>query len=105
EMRSNSVLQLESASDGLRVRLNDGSVIVTAAKRQTGHLYVQTKDLTVSVVGTVFLVSAQRGGSHVAVIAGEVRVQHGTTSRNLLRRAQVTTYPTMPSLPLTDEIQ
>ena len=55
EMRSKSELSMEAAEDGVRIRLNQGDIIVNAAKQRAGHLYVQTKDLTVSVVGTVFL--------------------------------------------------
>ena len=69
EMRAQSELVLERADDGVRIRLNKGSVIVNAAK-QHGHLYVQTKDVTVSVVGTVFVVQAEEEGSRVAVIEG-----------------------------------
>jgi len=68
EMGSNSELALEAASDGVRIRLNTGSVIVTAAKQRTGHLYVQTKDVTVSVVATAFFVNAEQSGSRVAVV-------------------------------------
>jgi ferric-dicitrate binding protein FerR (iron transport regulator) len=59
EMRSQSELSLERADGGVRIRLNRGGVIVNAAKQRAGrHLYVQTKDMTVSVVGTIFLVNA-----------------------------------------------
>ena len=75
EMRSQSELSLERADDGVRIRLRTGSIIVNAAKQPSGHLYVQTKDVTVSVVGTMFLVNAETDGSRVAVIEGEVRVQ------------------------------
>ena len=68
EMRSQSELSIERANDGVRIRLNKGSVIVSAAKQGAGHLYVQTKDVTVSVVGTVFLVNSEEAGSRVAVI-------------------------------------
>jgi ferric-dicitrate binding protein FerR (iron transport regulator) len=75
EMRTQSELSLDRASDGVRIHLKKGGVIVNAAKQGAGHLYVQTKDVTVSVVGTVFLVNAEETGSRVAVIEGEVRVQ------------------------------
>src|SRR5262245_6970730 len=66
EMHDQSELSLERADDGLRIRLHTGSIIVNAAKQQQGHLYVQTKDMTVSVVGTIFLVNAEEAGSRVA---------------------------------------
>ena len=104
EIRSQSELSLERAEDGLRIRLNRGGIIVNAAKRRTGHLYVQTKDVTVSVVGTVFLVDAVANGSRVAVIEGSVRVQHGTSERQLLPGEQVTTDPLMEAPPVSREI-
>ena len=57
------------------IRLRTSSIIVTAAKQPSGHLYVQTKDMTVSIIGTVFLVNAETNGSRVAVIEGEARVR------------------------------
>jgi uncharacterized protein (TIGR03435 family) len=92
EMRAQAELVLERADDGVRIRLNKGSVIVNAAK-QHGHLYVQTKDVTVSVVGTVFLVNADDKGSRVAVIEGEVRVQQGTVEKSLRPGEQLASNP------------
>jgi len=104
EMRPNSELALESADDGVRIRLSRGSVIVVAAKQKKGHLYVQTKDLTVSVVGTVFLVNAEEAGSRVAVFQGEVTVQGGAGSRKLSPGEQVATNPLMKSHPVSEQI-
>jgi len=89
EMRAESELSFEQARDGLRIRLSEGDVIVTAARQRTGHLYLQTKDVIVSVVGTVFLVKAQEQGSRVVVIQGEVQVQQGATLKKLLPGQQV----------------
>jgi ferric-dicitrate binding protein FerR (iron transport regulator) len=66
EMRGNSKLSLERADDGVRIKLSDGDVIVSAAK-QHGHLYVQTKDVNVPVAGTVFLVNAEEE-AHVRLL-------------------------------------
>lgn len=104
EMRAKSEMSLESANDGVRIRLNKGSVIVTAAKQREGHLYVQTKDITVSVIGTVFLVNAEESGSRVAVIQGEVHVQQGETAQTLLPGEQVATASTMVVHPVAEEI-
>jgi uncharacterized protein (TIGR03435 family) len=104
EMRPLSGLALEHAADGVRIRLDAGAVIVNAAKQPGGHLYVQTKDVIVAVVGTVFLVSAEETGSRVAVIQGEVRVQQGATSKALSPGEQVATNPLMESLPVREEI-
>src|SRR5262249_46699946 len=105
EMRSRSKLSITQADDGLRILLGTGSVIVNAAKQAVGrHLYVQTKDVTVSVVGTVFLVNAEEEGSRVAVIEGEVRVQQGPTEKKLSPGEQVATNPSMELPPVREEI-
>ena len=102
EMRSQAELSLERAGDGVSIRLSTGSIIVNAAK-QHGHLYVQTKDVMVSVVGTVFLVNTEEAGSRVAVIQGEVYVQQGTTAKKLLPGEQVATNPLMESHPVIEQ--
>jgi uncharacterized protein (TIGR03435 family) len=104
EMRSKSELAIEAANDGIRIRLNTGGVIVTAAKQRTGHLYVQTKDVTVSVVGTVFFVNVEEAGSRVAVVQGEVHVQRGQSIQKLYPGEQIATQPSMPSIPVAEEI-
>src|SRR5687768_6941219 len=104
EVRSRSELTFDRADDGVQIRLGKGGIIVNAAKQRTGHLYVQTRDVTVSVVGTVFLVNAEEQGSRVAVIEGEVRVQQGATEKKLLPGEQVTTSPLMPSRPVIEEL-
>lgn len=104
EMRVRTELSFEHAADGLRILLKDGSILVSAAKQRTGHLYVQTKDMTVSVVGTVFLVKAEQQGSRVAVIEGEVRVQNGAITEKLLPGEQVATSTLMAARPVIEEI-
>jgi hypothetical protein len=104
EMRAGSELALEQTNDGVRIRLSKGSVIVNAAKQRTGHLSVQTKDVAVSVIGTVFLVNAEEEGSRVAVIEGEVRVQHGTADKKLRRGEQVATGLQAEAQPVKEEI-
>jgi uncharacterized protein (TIGR03435 family) len=104
EMRSGSELALENANDGVRIRLNGGNIIVTAAGQKSGHLYVQTKDLTVSVVGTLFMVNAEEEGSRVAVIEGEVQVLQGQTLKKLWPGDQVATGESMQALPVAAKI-
>jgi uncharacterized protein (TIGR03435 family) len=103
-MRARSELALERADDGVRIRLSEGGIIVNAAKQHGGHLYVHTKDVTVSVVGTVFLVNAEPEGSRVAVIEGEVHVQQGAITTNLRSGEQVTTDPRMGSRSVKEEV-
>jgi len=104
EVRSQSNLQIDQAGDGLRLRLNSGSVIVTAAKQASGHLYVETMGAIVSVVGTVFVVSAERTGSRVGVIEGVVNVQQGGSSQKLLRGEQLATNPAMEFVPIDVQV-
>ncbi|MGH9240222.1 MAG: TIGR03435 family protein [Vicinamibacterales bacterium] len=104
EMRSQTDLSVERADDGVRIRLASGGIIVNAAKQRTGHLYVQTKDMTVSVVGTVFLVNADDEGSRVAVIEGEVRVEQGGTEQTLRQGDYVTTSPAIAVPPVREAI-
>jgi uncharacterized protein (TIGR03435 family) len=103
-MRSKSELFWERVSDGLRIRLSQGSVIVNAAKQHTGHFYVQTKDVTVSVIGTVFTVNAEEQGSRVSVIEGEVRVQQGNIETKLRPGEHVSTEPKAEPRALKEEI-
>src|SRR5262249_32027438 len=82
-----------------------GSIIVNAAKQAAGrHLYVQTRDVTVSVVGTVFLVKADDNGSRVAVIQGEVRVQQGAVEKRLQPGEQASSNPKLQELEFFEEI-
>jgi uncharacterized protein (TIGR03435 family) len=104
ELRPQTEFALERAADGVRIRLIEGGLVIHAAKQTAGYLYVQTKDMTVFVVGTVFLVNAEAGGSRVAVIEGEVRVQQGTTTRNLLRGEQLSTNPKLELPSVKEEV-
>ena len=104
EMRAESELSLGRAADGIRIRLARGSIIVHAAKQRSGYLYVQTKDVTVSVVGTVFFVDAEEEGSRVAVIEGEVQVRHGATEQNVGPGQQVLTGARFEPIPVRQEI-
>jgi uncharacterized protein (TIGR03435 family) len=104
EMRAHSEMALENADDGLRARLNDGNVIIHAAKQRHGHLSVQTKDVIVSVTGTVFFVSAETSGSRVAVIEGSVQVQHGTQTLELNAGKQFSTNATQRAAAIEEEI-
>ena len=91
EMRAHSEMTVGRASDGIRIDLKTGDIIVTAARQPDGNLYVRTGNMTIDLSAgarrakadsTVFLVNAGQDGSRVAVIEGEVRVrEQGTPSR------------------------
>lgn len=95
EMRAQSELSMDSAEDGIRVRLNGGSILVIAAKQRAGHLYVETPDTVASVVGTVFFVERTSLGTRVGVCEGEVEVRQGLKLRKLIPGQQVSTDPAM----------
>lgn len=74
ELRERSGMSTESGSKDLTIHLTRGSVIVQAAKRSSGHLFVVTSDCRVSVTGTLFGVTSGVKGSRVSVLQGEVHV-------------------------------
>ena len=74
ELRERSDFSTSESGRDLSLRLGRGSVIVEAARRRSGHLYVNTADCRVAVTGTVFGVNAGMKGSRISVIQGEVRV-------------------------------
>ena len=80
ELAERSELGLGRRWDGTILELERGSLIVEAAEQRRGHLYVDTGDCRVSVVGTIFSVNHGAKGSRVSVIEGEVHVQPGRAS-------------------------
>lgn len=95
EMRAQSELSMDSAEDGIRVRLNSGTILVSAAKQRAGHFYVETPDTVASVVGTVFFVERTTLGTRVGVCEGEVEVRQGLKLRKLIPGQQASTNPAM----------
>jgi ferric-dicitrate binding protein FerR (iron transport regulator) len=83
ELRERSGFSTSQSAADLTVHLDRGSIIVQAAKRRKGHLYVSTGDCRVAVTGTVFSVSSGVKGSRVAVIEGEVRVSQNNEEKVL----------------------
>lgn len=112
EIRSRSELSWDHATDGMTIRLGAGSIIVTAARRARGALYVETKDMTIasssaaqgSTDGTTVLVNRATDGSRVAVIAGEARVREGTVETRLRPGEEVSTSPTLSARTVREEI-
>lgn len=86
------------------IALDRGKIIVQAAKRTSGHLYVAAPDCRVSVTGTVFAVNSGIKGSRVSVIEGEVRVAEEGVTSILHAGDQRSTSPSVGAVPVKQEI-
>jgi hypothetical protein len=112
ELRDGSTVELgerssfsnTQAGSDLTIRLGRGNIIVQAARRRSGHLYVRTADCRVAVTGTVFSVSSGVKGSRVSVIAGEVHVSQDNTDKVLHPGDQAVTSPAMDPVSVKDDI-
>ncbi len=104
EMDARSELFLDRARDGVRIHVNRGNIIVSAAKQRGGHLYAGTTDLDVAVLGTVFAVNAGAKGSRVTVVEGEVKIEQGKNTQALRAGQQLSTDPAMGVVPVRDEV-
>jgi FecR-like protein/uncharacterized protein DUF3352/putative zinc finger protein len=104
EMNERAQFSVSMARRDTTVSLDRGDIIVQAAKRQSGHLYVAAKDCRVSVTGTVFSVNSGIKGSRVSVIEGEVRVAGAGGARVLHPGEQLSTSPSVAAVPVTREI-
>jgi hypothetical protein len=88
----------------MTIALDNGAVIVQAAKRTSGHLYVKTPDCRVAVTGTVFSVDSGIKGSRVAVLQGTVHVTHGGVDSLLHAGDQVSTSDNLSPAPLEQQV-
>ncbi|HEV2446564.1 MAG TPA: FecR family protein, partial [Candidatus Sulfopaludibacter sp.] len=104
ELRERSGLNTAQNAADLTIRLSQGSIIVQAAKRRTGHLYVDTADCHVAVTGTVFGVSAGIKGSRVSVVQGEVHVTHDNQETVLHPGGQTVTSAEVEPKPVREDI-
>lgn len=104
ELRERSSLFTTASANDLTIRLGRGSVMVEAAKRHKGHLFVDTGDCRVAVTGTIFGVSAGVKGSRVSVVQGEVHVAQGSGEQVLHRGDQTVTGAGMDPEPVRDDI-
>ena len=86
------------------VHLSQGPIIVQAAKRRTGHLYVASGDSRVAVTGTVFSVNRGAKGTRVSVVEGEVVVEYRHRDNVLHAGDQLATHRSMETVAIQDEI-
>jgi FecR protein len=104
EVRERSDLSTSDAGGEITLHLGRGSVIVQAAHRRSGHLYVATADCRVAVTGTMFSVSSGVRGSRVSVVEGQVSVS-GDNRQTVLRPGeQWSTGDRLEPLPVRDDL-
>jgi len=103
ELRERSDFSASESGRDLSLRLGRGSVIVEAAKRRSGHLYVNTADCRVAVTGTVFGVNAGMKGSRILVIQGEVHVAQENQEKVLRPGEEAVTGPSLEPGPARDD--
>jgi hypothetical protein len=104
EMNQRAELAVSADRRNTTIHLDQGSIIVQAAHRRTGHLYVSAPDCTVAVTGTVFSVNSGTKGSRVSVIEGEVHVRHSGQESILHSGDQVATTSSVGLVPVSQEI-
>jgi len=104
EVNERSVVGVGARGRDMTVTVANGAVIVEAAKRTSGHLYVRTPDCRVAVTGTVFSVDAGLKGSRVAVLEGTVHVLHAGIDTLATAGNQVTTNDNLSPEPVSEQI-
>jgi hypothetical protein len=104
EMNERAQFAVSIRHSDTTINLNRGNIIVEAAKRKTGHLYVAARDCRVAVTGTVFSVNSGIKGSRVSVIEGEVHVSGSAGSKVLHPGEQLSTSAAVAAVPVVREI-
>ena len=104
EMRERTGFSVAESGRDLTVNLGLGNIIVQAARRRSGHLFVAARDCKVAVTGTVFSVNSGVKGSRVAVIEGEVHVTKDNTEKVLHPGDQFTSNANLAPVAVRDEI-
>jgi ferric-dicitrate binding protein FerR (iron transport regulator) len=105
EVADRAELSVSASRQDTTVRLDRGRIIVQAAKRSSGHLFVDAPDSRVAVTGTVFAVSSGIKGSRVSVAEGEVHVSYGGRKDVLQAGDQTVTSAWMFRTGLADDFE
>ena len=103
EVDQRSTLGVSARGRNTTVALDQGSLIVQAAHRTSGHLYLRTRDCRIAVTGTVFSVNAGIKGSRVAVLRGSVDVAHSGVHAVLHPGDQIATSDNLTPEPLAQQ--
>jgi hypothetical protein len=88
----------------ITMHLDRGSLIVQAAKRRSGHLFVATADCRVAVTGTMFGVNAGVKGTRVSVVEGQVSVSQENRQNVVRPGEQFSTSEILEPAPLSQEV-
>jgi hypothetical protein len=104
EMNQRAEFAVSATRRDTIIDLDQGSIIVHAAKRDHGHLYVSAPDCRVAVTGTMFAVNSGTKGSRVTVIEGEVHVTHSGRESILHSGDQLATTEAVAVVPVRQEI-
>jgi len=103
QINQQSTLSVGARGRDMTVALDGGAVIVEAAHRTSGHLYVRTPDCRVAVTGTIFSVDAGLKGSRVGVLQGSVQVSHAGLHPVLHPGEQFATSDSLAPQPLQEQ--
>jgi len=103
EVDQRSTLGVGARGRNATVALDQGALIVQAAHRSSGHLYVRTRDCRIAVTGTVFSVNSGIKGSRVAVLRGSVDVAHSGVHAVLHPGDQMATSDSLSPEPLAEQ--
>jgi FecR protein/Protein of unknown function (DUF3352) len=104
EVNERSVVGVGAHGHNMTISLDSGAVIVEAAKRDSGHLYVKTPDCRVAVTGTVFSVNSGIKGSRVTVLQGSVQVAHAGMDTLVHAGDQMSTSDNLSPVPVEQQI-
>ena len=104
EMNERSAVSIGARGHNMTIHLDRGDVIVKAAHRTSGHLYLQTADCRAAVTGTVFSVDAGIKGSRVGVLEGTVEVAHAGRETVLHAGDTIATSQNLEAAPVTQQI-
>jgi hypothetical protein len=104
EMNQRTELAVSATLLNTTVHLVQGDIIVQAARRRRGHLYVITPDCTVSDTGTIFSIESGTKGSRVGVIEGSIDVAQAGKESTVHAGESVATTQTVSAVPVADQI-
>jgi ferric-dicitrate binding protein FerR (iron transport regulator) len=105
EMDERSQLSISRGWRGTTIHLDGGHIIVAAAHRRAGGLYVATEDCLVASKGTIFVVNHGTKGSRVSVLEGAIHVAYGKHDEDLQAGGQVTSSGDISRVPIQEDLQ